>query len=171
MIIQEIDEKAIQRRVGEMVRVLRGEADPPPGAKKRRESATAAAAAKLNGPVELPAPVPPIVEAVDEELRRALAASQLTFAEEECRRGRRLKPQRGEGSSRGAVIPPEEEAHGLGEITGEVVLASRGEEDSSRPAVGVIPEEACVSGEDDVTTMQEEEAPAGLAASSLVFAF
>ena len=71
----------------------------------------------------------------------------------------------------GAVIPPEEEAHGLGEITGEVVPAPCGEERFSPSAARAMPEEACVPGGGDVATMQEEEAPAGLAASCLVLAF
>jgi hypothetical protein len=162
--IQEIDEEAIQQRADEMGRVLRGEITSS-GASERRKSVAEPAAAKMKRPVDLPSGPPPAVEEVDEELRRALTASQLTFAEEECRRGRRLKPQPGEGSSRGAGVPPEEVAHGVGEITRDDAAISRGEEGPLIPAAGVGSGEAGSPVEGTGTAMQGEEAPAGLVAT------
>jgi hypothetical protein len=163
VIIQEIDEEAIQQRVGEKGRALRGEITSSK-ASERREFVVDPAAAKMKSPVDPPSGFPPAAEEVDEELRRALAASRLTFAEEECRRGRSLKPQPGEGSSRGAGVPPEEEAHGVGEITRDVAVVSREEEGPLIPAAGVGSGEAGSPVEGAGTAMQDEEAPAGLVA-------
>jgi hypothetical protein len=161
VIIQDVDEEVIQRRGSEAVPALGGEAVTSCGEPGRQGSGAGASSVKMKGLVDPSLRVPPIIEEVDEEFRQALLASQLSFAEEECRRGRRLKRRAGEGCSEGPRVAPEEEAFGVGELAGaEAAVVREGENPSDR-VVGDASADAPSLAVGVAVAMQGEGTPAG----------
>ena len=77
--VQEFDKEVIQRRGDETGQVMGGEVAISLGESGRQGSGASTVGAKMKGLADPSLRAPPIIEEVDEELRQALMASQLSF--------------------------------------------------------------------------------------------